>query len=100
MDNLIIICDLVVVVLAIMCGWLSIRLMITTSRGQIKIGWWTLLPFVILFAITNRLLVLSCYIGWLPDWLSDYVPSLMVIFWIGFTVFLWGINKVTEEIVK
>jgi hypothetical protein len=98
--NLLIGCNIIAVIFAAIASWLSIKLIRTTSRGISKHGWWTILPFVAIYALANRIIILVDSLGYITGFLHEIIPGIIVVFYIGFAIFLYGMNKVTDEIIS
>jgi uncharacterized membrane protein len=97
MIRLVIASDLIIIATAVIATWLSVRLICIVNRGMARTGWWTILPFVLAYAVINRILTLMVLLGWIQDPL-DVLPASMVVFWVGFAVFMYGIVDAAYEI--
>jgi len=100
MDVVVASLDAIIVVLTAIACWISIRLTITTSRGGVKWGWWSILPLVIGYALVLRAIVLLCVLSIINPDIESQATSYMVIFWAGLTVFLYGMCEVTKKIIS
>ncbi len=97
MIRLIIACDAIIIVMAIVATWLSVRLVCIVNRGMARTGWWTILPLVLAFAVVNRVLTLLTIVGVIDDSLG-MIPASMLVFWIGLAVFIRGMVTAAYEI--
>jgi hypothetical protein len=95
----IIILNAITVVLVVISAILTFKLVLAINQGKIAWGWWLALPIIILYALTNRVLTLFVSTGHIYD-PSGIIPAIMVFFWLGLIVFLYGIYKVTVDLIR
>lgn len=92
----IIVLNITIVVCVAITFILSLFLMKILTGDQVKLGWWVALPFVLGWAIINRILILAGNVDYLPEEAAPWVPALQIIFWVGLVIFLYGLYKVTK----
>ena len=99
MEAILLSCDAIAVIFAAIASWYSVSLMKTITREKPEIGWWILLPLVVLYAFVDRILVLLAATGVIGSEWNSIAPSIIVAFYIGFAIFIYSLNKVTNEII-
>jgi hypothetical protein len=99
MIRVVILCDTMIVVLASIISWYSFKLVNVLNHG-FKVGWWTWLPVVLFFGTVIRFAILLNVLGYIPDDYIDVIGASAIIFWIGLSLFIYNLYKITAELVR
>lgn len=87
----IVVIDLAVVITAIVTLWYSVRLMLILDHLR-TIGWWMILPIVMLYGVINRFVVLLSAMGYVP-YSSEFISAMILPLWIGLLIYAHGLYK-------
>lgn len=99
MNGLVVFVNVMTVLFAVVSTYLALKLVWVINRGHIAWGWWVILPIVLFYALVNRMLTLCVSIGIMND-PGGYIPAVMIFFWIGLALFLYGFYRVTVELIE
>lgn len=99
---LLIVIDIVIVVVAIGACFASAKLMAVIHACK-RTGWWSILTGVLAYAAIIRLIILLNDAAILPSSIRDAItvwsPAAMLVFWVGIFAFIYGMYKVTSELI-
>lgn len=88
--------NVMVVVTALITLWYSIHLMAELDHTRV-IGWWTVLPIVILYGVLNRVAVLMCSLDY-PPISPELISAMILPLWIGLLIFVRGLYQSAREL--
>ncbi len=99
MEQLIVLFDGIIVILAILVCYYSLKL-ITCCFGAtgFQSGYWLLLPAIFIYALVTRILALLIASDILPREMATSIAAAQIVFWIGAFVFVFGLYKSTQEL--
>ena len=94
--DFVLIVNTAVVITALVTLWYSIHLISAVDHTR-EVGWWTVLPIVILYGVIHRTIVLATTIGFTPcppEWISAMILPL----WVGLLIFVRGLYGSATEL--
>ena len=89
-----------IIIVVIVGTYFSIKLLQKVSRGGlISMGWWAVLPVVLIYSCILRVVQFLIRLGVIDD-PYEIAPALFLIFYIGLVIFIYGLYKVTCDLIR